>query len=105
MRFRDKVALITAAGSGIGRATAQIIGSEGGLVIGVDTDKARVEDAVAGIRRNGGRAEAHVADALEGTQVAGAVDAVVRAHGRIDILVNAVGGSTIIERAAASADE
>jgi NAD(P)-dependent dehydrogenase (short-subunit alcohol dehydrogenase family) len=105
MRFRDKVALITAAGSGIGRATAEIIGSEGGLVVGVDTDKARIEGAVEGIRKSGGRAEAQVADALDAAQVAGAVDAVVRAHGRIDILVNAVGGSTIIERAAAQADE
>jgi NAD(P)-dependent dehydrogenase (short-subunit alcohol dehydrogenase family) len=105
MRFRDQVALITAAGSGIGRATAEIIGSEGGLVVGVDTDKARLDGAVEGIRRGGGRAEAQVADALDGAQVASAVNAVVRAHGRIDILVNAVGGSTIIERAAAAADE
>jgi NAD(P)-dependent dehydrogenase (short-subunit alcohol dehydrogenase family) len=105
MRFRDKVALITAAGSGIGRATAGIIGSEGGLVVGVDTDKARLGDLVDGIRKDGGRAEAHVADALDAAQVAGAVDAIVRAHGRIDILVNAVGGSTIIERASAAADE
>jgi NAD(P)-dependent dehydrogenase (short-subunit alcohol dehydrogenase family) len=43
MRFREKVALITAAGSGIGRATAEIIGREGGLVVGVDTDKARLD--------------------------------------------------------------
>jgi NAD(P)-dependent dehydrogenase (short-subunit alcohol dehydrogenase family) len=105
MRFRDKVALITAAGSGIGRATAEIIGSEGGLVVGVDTDGARLAGVVKGIRQAGGRAEAHVADALDAAQVGGVVDAVERAHGRIDILVNAVGGSTIIERAAASADE
>jgi NAD(P)-dependent dehydrogenase (short-subunit alcohol dehydrogenase family) len=90
MRFQDRVALITAAGSGIGRATAEIIGREGGLVVGVDTDKARLEEVVNGIRQGGGRA---------------AVDAVVRAHGRIDILINAVGGSTIIERPAATADE
>ena len=37
-----------------------------------------------------------MADALDAVQVAGVSDAVVRAHGRIDILVNAVGGSTII---------
>jgi NAD(P)-dependent dehydrogenase (short-subunit alcohol dehydrogenase family) len=51
MRFRDKVALITAAGSGIGRATAEIIASEGGLVTGVDTDKARLDCAGAGTDR------------------------------------------------------
>jgi NAD(P)-dependent dehydrogenase (short-subunit alcohol dehydrogenase family) len=105
MGFRGKVALITAAGSGIGRVTAEIIGSEGGVVVGVDTDKGRLGEVVDGIRQGGGRAEAQVADALDGTQVTAAVDAVVCAHGRIDILVNAVGGSTIIERAAAAADE
>src|SRR5262245_25084026 len=105
MRFTDKVALITAAGSGIGRATARIIGKEGGVVVGVDTDKARVGDLVEEIRRDGGRAEAHVADALDEAQVTAAVEAIARAQGRIDILVNAVGGSTIIERASAPADE
>jgi NAD(P)-dependent dehydrogenase (short-subunit alcohol dehydrogenase family) len=93
MRFRDKVALITAAASGIGRATAEIIGREGGLVVGVDTDKARLDGAVEEIRRRGGRAEAQVANALDGAQVAGVVDAVARAHGRIDIMVNAVGAA------------
>jgi NAD(P)-dependent dehydrogenase (short-subunit alcohol dehydrogenase family) len=105
MRFQDGVAVITAAGSGIGRATAEIIGSEGGVVIGVDTDKVRLGEVVDGIHRGGGRAEAQVTDALDGAQATAGVDAVVRAHGRIDILINAVGGSTIIERAAAPADE
>ena len=81
-------------------ATAEIIGREGGVVVGVDTDKARLEEVVNGIRQGGGRAEAQVADALDGAKVAAAVDAVVRAHGRIDMLINAVGGTTIIERPA-----
>src|SRR2546422_10994326 len=94
MRFRDKVALITAAGSGIGRATAEIIGAEGGAVVGVDTDKARLDALVDTIRRGGGQAEARRADGLDPAQVTEAVDGVARAHGRIDILVNAVGGRT-----------
>ena len=36
MRFKDKVALITAVGNGIGRATAEIMASEGAVVVGVD---------------------------------------------------------------------
>ena len=36
MRFKDKVALITAVGSGIGRATADIMAKEGAVIIGVD---------------------------------------------------------------------
>ena len=50
MRFADQVALITAAASGIGRATAEIIGAEGGVVIGVDTFLAsRDADFVTGV--------------------------------------------------------
>lgn len=105
MRFDGQVALITAAASGIGKATAEIIGSEGGLVVGVDTDEGRLEKAMAAIRDAGGRAQGRRADALDEAQVRATVEDVVREHGRIDILVNAVGGSTIIPRPAATVDE
>ena len=105
MRFQDKVALITAAGSGIGRAAAEIIGSEGGIVVGVDSDEGRLKTAMDAIRASGGRAEGRRADALDAPQVDDVVAGVVRDFGRIDILVNAVGGSTIIPRPAAAVDE
>jgi NAD(P)-dependent dehydrogenase (short-subunit alcohol dehydrogenase family) len=105
MRFENKVALITAAGSGIGKATAEIIGSEGGIVVGVDTDEGRLKTALDTIRGAGGRAESRRADALDAAQVDEVVAGVVRDFGRIDILVNAVGGSTIIPRPAATTDE
>jgi NAD(P)-dependent dehydrogenase (short-subunit alcohol dehydrogenase family) len=105
MRFRDKVALITAAASGIGRATANIIGAEGGLVVGVDTDQKRLDALVDEIKGPGGRAEGRCADALDPAQAQAVVAGVVAAHSRIDILVNAVGGSTVIPRPAATVDE
>ena len=105
MRFKDRVALITAAGSGIGRASADVIGAEGGVVVGVDIDKGRVELAMAAIRGAGGRAHVRVADALDQVQVDEVVASVVRELGRIDILVNAVGGSTIIPKPAAHVDD
>ena len=105
MRFGGKVALITAAASGIGRATADIIAGEGGAVVAVDTDTGRLEAAVAAIKASGGRAYARRADALDPKQVEGVVEGTVRDLGRIDILVNAVGGSTIIPRPAATVDE
>ena len=105
MRFRDKVALISGAGSGIGRATAQMIGAEGGTVVGVDLDQVGVEQIMDGIRRTGGKAYAIVANALDATQVAQVVQQTIEAYGRIDILVNAVGGSTIIPNAGATVDE
>jgi NAD(P)-dependent dehydrogenase (short-subunit alcohol dehydrogenase family) len=105
MRFTDQVALITAAASGIGRATAEIIGAEGGTVVGVDTDQGRLDALTAAIRSAGGRAHGRRADALDAAQVSAVVGDVVREHGRIDILVNAVGGSTIIPRPGATVDE
>jgi NAD(P)-dependent dehydrogenase (short-subunit alcohol dehydrogenase family) len=105
MRFTDKVAIITAAASGIGRATADIMVREGGIVVAVDTDKARLENTVAALRGGGGRAHGRVVDALDQVQVDELVAGVVRDLGSIDILVNAVGGSTIISRAAATVEE
>jgi NAD(P)-dependent dehydrogenase (short-subunit alcohol dehydrogenase family) len=105
MRFDKKVALITAAASGIGRATADIIAAEGGTVVAVDTDKARLETMLAEIGKAGGRAFGRQADALDAHQVEDVVKTVVSEHGRIDILVNAVGGSTIINNPAATVEE
>ena len=105
MRFSGKVALITAAASGIGRATAGIIGAEGGIVVAVDTDQGRLDAAVAAIKAAGGRAHARRADALDPKQVEALVESTVRELGRIDILLNAVGGSTIISKPAATVDE
>ena len=105
MRFGDKVAIITAAASGIGRATADILAAEGAVVIGVDTDETRLDAAVAAISRAGGQAHGRVADALDAAQVDALVPSLTREFGRIDILVNAVGGSTVIVRPAATVDE
>src|SRR3989442_5588112 len=104
-RFTDRVALITAAASGIGRATAEIIGGEGGIVVGVDTDKGRLEEAMGAIRRAGGQGHARPADAPDPAQVRDVADAGVRRFGRVTILLNAVGGSTIIPRPAALVGE
>jgi len=105
MRFQGKIALITAAGRGIGRATAEIIGREGGTVVGVEIDKDALDQVVSAVRAAGGTADGLVADALDASQVAGVVKRVVDEHGRIDILVNAVGGSTIIAKPSAHVDE
>src|SRR5437763_2997623 len=105
MRFQDKVALITAAASGIGRATADIMASEGAIIVAVDNNQERLDGAVAELNRAGGRAHGRLCNALDAAQVDPLVGAVAREFGRIDILVNAVGGSTIITNSGAAIDE
>ena len=65
MRFKGKVALITAAASGIGRATANIIGREGGRIAAVDTNRERLDATIAEIGAAGGEAHPYNADALD----------------------------------------
>jgi NAD(P)-dependent dehydrogenase (short-subunit alcohol dehydrogenase family) len=97
--------MITAAAGGIGRATAEIMLDEGATVIGVDKGADQLA-ALADARRNGaGDFHPHVADALQEDEVRAAVEDSASRFGRIDILVNGVGGSTIIPRPGAHADE
>lgn len=105
MRFTDKVALITAFANGIGRATAEIMVREGAVVVGVDNHQSRFDEALAALRSVGGKAHGRLCDALDPARVDAAVAAVQREFGRIDILVNAVGGSTIIANSGATIDE
>jgi len=104
MRFKNKVALITAAANGIGRATAAIMAREGATVIAVDNNQGRLDEAVPSLKR-GGRAEGRLVDALVPAEVDALVADVVRQHGTIDILVNAVGGSTVIANPQATTEQ
>src|SRR5262245_36081916 len=105
MRFQGRIALISAAGRGIGRATAEIIGREGGTVVAVDNDKDALESVVSGVRAGGGTAHGLHANGLVAAEVEDVVRRTVDAHGRIDILVNAIGGSTIIGKPAAAVED
>jgi NAD(P)-dependent dehydrogenase (short-subunit alcohol dehydrogenase family) len=102
MRFAGKIALITVAANGIGRATGEIMAREGAVVVCVDNHPERLEAAVAAL---GSLAHGRLCDALDQTQVDAVVDGVVKEFGRIDILVNAVGGSTIISKPSANVEE
>jgi NAD(P)-dependent dehydrogenase (short-subunit alcohol dehydrogenase family) len=102
MRFNNKIALITAAANGIGRATAEIMAREGATVICIDNHPERLESALKAL---GPSAHGRLCDALDQHQVDAVVHGVVKEFGRIDILVNAVGGSTIISKPSASVEE
>jgi NAD(P)-dependent dehydrogenase (short-subunit alcohol dehydrogenase family) len=105
MRFTGKVALITAFANGIGRATAEIMAREGAIVVGVDNHRDRLETAVASLRSAGGQVHGKLCDALDQGQVDATVASVEQEFGAVDILVNAVGGSTIIANSSATVDE
>jgi NAD(P)-dependent dehydrogenase (short-subunit alcohol dehydrogenase family) len=105
MRFTDKVAVITAFANGIGRATAEIMAQEGAIVVGVDNHPDRLETAVATLRGAGGRAHGRLCDALDPEQVESTVSSVEKEFGSVDVMVNAVGGSTIIANSGANVDE
>ncbi|HVH78602.1 MAG TPA: SDR family NAD(P)-dependent oxidoreductase [Stellaceae bacterium] len=105
MRFDGKIALITACASGIGRVTADIMAREGATIVGVDNNVERLKKAVDEIEAAGGKAQGALCDALNADEVGPLVEGVARQFGRIDILVNAVGGSTVIPRPSATVDE
>lgn len=88
MRLKDKVAIITGAGSGIGRAAAELFAREGAQVVVADYDAAGAEATAAGIRQAGGAALAVTVDVADPTQVDELVQAAVGAFGAIDVLFN-----------------
>jgi NAD(P)-dependent dehydrogenase (short-subunit alcohol dehydrogenase family) len=91
MRLQGKVALITGAGAGIGRATAELFGREGAAVVVADYDRAAAEAVCSGITAEGGRAVAVAVDVSQPDQVDAMVVAAVQAFGGIDILFNNAG--------------
>ena len=105
-RFRGKVALITGAGAGICRASAEIIAAEGGTVAAVDNNRAMLDEAMSAFAHAGGGEHVdYCANALEQAEVDAVVADLIDRYGRIDILINGVGGSTIIDNSAARVDE
>ncbi len=91
MRLKDRVALITGAGRGIGRATALRFAAEGARVAVNDVDEEAGREAVAAIEQAGGEAIFVPADVTDRAQVEAMVNHVVGRWGRLDILINNAG--------------
>lgn len=92
MLLDDRVAVVTGAGSGIGRAVATLFAREGARIAGFDRSRAAGEELAAELAAAGAREPLFVhGDVRAPAEVEGAVEAVVAGAGRIDILVNCAG--------------
>ncbi|HET9663678.1 MAG TPA: SDR family NAD(P)-dependent oxidoreductase, partial [Burkholderiales bacterium] len=97
-RFKDKVVLVTGAGSvgpgwGNGRAAAVLFAQEGARVFAVDRAADTMQETLDLIREARGEVTSHQCDVTNSAAVAAMVQACLEAYGRIDVLVNNVGGS------------
>ena len=91
MQLKDKVAVVTGAGSGIGRAIALLFAKEGAKVVCVDVQAKNCQETAQDIPRAGGVAVAVPTDVSKVADVEHMVDAAVKAFGTINILVNNAG--------------
>jgi 2-hydroxycyclohexanecarboxyl-CoA dehydrogenase len=91
MSMQDKVAVVTGAASGIGRATAEALAGQGAQVIVADIDREGGEKTVAMVRERGGKAEFFPVDMTDPASIAALADAVQTRHGAVDVLVNGAG--------------
>jgi NAD(P)-dependent dehydrogenase (short-subunit alcohol dehydrogenase family) len=91
MMLEGQVALVTGAGSGIGRAIALKFAAEGASVALADRNLPAVEEVAAQIRARKGSAAALYLDVLQESQVRGTVEEVLRRFERLDVLVNCAG--------------
>ena len=86
-----KIAWVTGAGTGIGRAGARALAEAGALVVLSGRRKPQLEDVAASIAKDGGTAEVARPDIADAKAVDAVVADIVRRHGRLDIVINSAG--------------
>ncbi|MBR1559452.1 MAG: SDR family oxidoreductase [Clostridia bacterium] len=93
MLLENKIAVVTGAGTGIGKAAAMKLAGEGATACLLGRTAGTLEAVKDAIEASGGKASAYVCDVTDETQVRATVGAILCDHGRIDILVNNAGMS------------
>lgn len=99
--LRDRIAVVTGAGNGIGRGIAEVLADRGAAIAVVDLSREAAVTTVERITASGGIAAAYEADVGEAGSIAGAVQEAIGELGRVDICVanaGVIGGSGFEER-------
>ena len=96
-RLKGKVCIVTGAGQGIGRAAARRLGEEGGTIVVADRVDESATRTESELREHGVAATKVLADLATFAGAQALVDQAITAHGRIDVLVNNVGGTIWIK--------
>jgi NAD(P)-dependent dehydrogenase (short-subunit alcohol dehydrogenase family) len=91
MLLKDKIALVTAGASGMGRAAAELFAKEGAHVIVVDVNDGAAKETVAGIEEAGGSAAAEIVNVRDLDALKELADRVTTEHGKLHVLYNNVG--------------
>lgn len=89
--LKNKVAIVTGAGSGIGRAIALKFGRQGAMVCALDRDSSSADSIVQEIQNAGGKAEAFVVDVSKQSEVKSVIEKIKTQFSQINILVNSAG--------------
>lgn len=91
MRLSGKIAVVTGAASGMGKAIAELFAAEGAKVVVSDLRVEAAQTVVSGIEAGGGQALAVAANVAKEEDVQNLIDAAVKEFGTVDILVNNAG--------------
>ena len=90
-RLKGKVALITGAGTGVGRASMKLFAAEGAKVVGVSRTKSNLDESLMQIEAAGGEGHVVAADLSKPDGAEKAMAEAIKTYGRVDILVNSAG--------------